>query len=161
MERDESATRYFVVERVLFRWVGMQRRRNGCEWRYDVQYRTTLASPGCFRLLVPLAKNSTLLQCDGPTTCIAVGTNLTSNPYVIGTSNNGTTWTAQHVPDNAVDLTGISCSTAEDCVAVGNSGNTAAGSTIMSTISGGSSWTQQVPPDGTSQLKSVACPEHR
>ena len=44
------------------------------------------------------------------TTCIAVGTNLSSTPYVIGTSNNGATWSAQIPPPNAVDLTGISCS---------------------------------------------------
>ena len=59
---------------------------------------------------------------------------------------------------NAVDLTGISCSDSEDCVAVGNTGNLGAGSTIMGTTTGGLSWTAQTPPPGTSQLSSVSCP---
>ena len=59
---------------------------------------------------------------------------------------------------NAVDLTGISCSDAEDCVAVGNTGNLGAGSTIMGTTTAGLSWTAQNPPPGTSRLSSVSCP---
>ena len=47
---------------------------------------------------------------------------------------------------------------AEDCIAVGNSGNNGAGSTIMGTTTGGLSWTAQRPPAGTSTLNSVSCP---
>ena len=67
------------------------------------------------------------VACPDETTCIAVGTNLDSASYVIGTSNNGSTWSLQGTPPTAVDLTGISCSAPEDCIAVGNSGNTGAG----------------------------------
>ena len=99
-----------------------------------------------------------MLFADRPPTCIAVGTNLSSTPYVIGTSNNGSTWSAQIPPPNAVDLTGISCSGAVDCIAVGNNGNMGAGSTIMGTTNGGLSWVAQNPPSGTSRLNAVSCP---
>ena len=86
---------------------------------------------------MPDGKQLNAISCPSETTCIAVGTNLSSTPYVVGTSNNGSTWSLQSPPSNAVDLTGISCSAAEDCVAVGNTGNLGAGSTIMSTTTGG------------------------
>ena len=103
-------------------------------------------------------RSSNAVACPNATTCIAVGTNLSSTPYVVGTSNNGSTWSLQTPPTNAVDLTGISCSAAEDCIAVGNTGNLGAGSTIMGTTTGGLSWTAQTPPPGTSRLGSVSCP---
>ena len=100
-------------------------------------------------------------MCPLATTCIAVGTNLSSTPYVVETSNNGDTWSLQTPPSNAVDLTGISCSAPEDCVAVGNTGNLGAGSTIMTTTTGGLSWTAQSPPSGTSRLEFGVVPDHR
>ncbi len=87
-----------------------------------------------------------------------MGTNLDSTPYAIGTSNNGSSWSRQHPPPNAVDLTGISCSSYVDCIAVGSSGNPGAGSTIMGTITGGLSWTAQNPPPGIGTVNAVSCP---
>ena len=97
-------------------------------------------------------------RCPNETTCIARRHELHSTPYAVGTSNNGSTWSSQSPPANAIDLTGISCSAAEDCVAVGSTGNTGAGSTIMGTTTGGLSWTSQNAPAGTGQLNSVSCP---
>ena len=111
-----------------------------------------------FRTSIPVGKQLNSVICEASETCIAVGTNLSSVPYVIGTSNNGATWSAQDPPSNAVDLTGISCSSAYDCIAVGNSGNTGAGSTIMGTTTGGLSWTSQAPPRGVSGLNAISCP---
>ncbi len=102
--------------------------------------------------LIPTGTQLNSLACPIETTCIAVGTNLSSTPYVVGTSNNGSTWSSQSAPSNAIDLTGISCATAVDCIAVGNSGNTGAGSTIMGTTTGGLSWVVQNPPPGASRL---------
>ena len=62
--------------------------------------------------LNPRGSSSIAIACPNETTCIAVGTNLSSTPYVVGTSNNGSTWSLQTPPANAVDLTGISCSAA-------------------------------------------------
>ncbi len=108
---------------------------------------------------IPSGTELESIACPIETTCVAVGSNLSSSPFVIGTSNSGSTWTSQNPPANAVHLTGISCSAAEDCIAVGDNGDTGAGSTIMSTtrwrISPGH---PQVPPAGTSQLNSVSCP---
>ena len=95
------------------------------------------------------------------TTCIAVGTNLSSTPYVVGTSNNGSTWSLQTPPTNAVDLTGISCSAAEDCIAVGNTGNLGAGSTIMGTTTGGLSVDGTDPATGNESLELGVVPDHR
>ncbi len=88
---------------------------------------------------IPTGKQLDDVACQTSSACIAVGTNLTSTPYVIGTANNGSTWSLQsQAAANAVDLTGISCS-AQDCVAVGDSGNRGAGSTIMVSTTGGQS----------------------
>ena len=96
--------------------------------------------------------------CPVETTCVGVGSNLSSTPYAVGTSNSGSSWTSQSPPSNAVHLTGVACSAAEDCVAVGDNGNPGAGSTIMTTTTGGLSWSMQLPPNGTSQLSPVSCP---
>ena len=77
---------------------------------------------------------------------------------MIGTLNNGSTWSLQSPPANAVDVTGISCANAADCIAVGNNGNNGAGSTIMATTNGGAAWTAEMPPAGISRLSSVSCP---
>ncbi len=91
--------------------------------------------------------------------CIATGTNLDSTPYVIRNFQQRIhVGLAQSPPPNAVDVTGISCSSLLDCVAVGDSGNIGAGSTIMNTNSGGLAWTNQTPPAGTSRLLSASCP---
>ncbi len=53
---------------------------------------------------------------------------------------------------------GISCSTSLTCIAVGDSGNTADGSTIFGTSTGGVAWASQTPPFGVADFASIACP---
>ena len=111
-----------------------------------------------FPTTIPAGEQLNDVYCAASTTCIAVGSNLNSTRYVIGSANSGSTWSPQTAPSNAVDLTGISCSTALACIAVGSSGNNGAGSSIMGTTTGGLSWTSQSPPAGTSTINSVSCP---
>ena len=105
---------------------------------------------------IPAGSQLNAITCVNITTCTAVGTNLNTTSYVIGTSNNGQTWSSQTVPANAVDVTGISCSAPGACVAVGNTGNLGAGSTIMSTTTGGLSWSASRHP--LERVASGACP---
>jgi photosystem II stability/assembly factor-like uncharacterized protein len=98
------------------------------------------------------------LSCPNTATCIGVGSTLSSTPYVIITNDDGAIWTSQTPPADEIDVTGISCSSLFDCVAVGYTGNNGAGSTIMSTTTGGTSWAQDVPPPGISMLTSASCP---
>ena len=66
---------------------------------------------------------------------------------IVATTNGGTSWTAQHVTGGSTpQLSGISCPTATDCMAVGSTGASVPGSGVVVTTSdGGTTWS---PADG-------------
>ncbi len=74
------------------------------------------------------------------------------------TVNGGKTWVAQSLGlDPAPALTGISCPTAQLCLAVGLSGS-APGGIVLITRDAGASWTAGAIPAGATVITSVQCP---
>jgi len=110
----------------------------------------------------------TAVSCHGAHACTAVGyfTTTTQSQYGLAGRWNGATWAIQKVPEPAgnpdVTLTGVSCSTSTDCVAVGPAtSSVSAGQSIVDHWNG-SLWkvaTSVQHPVGAigSRLNSVAC----
>lgn len=107
------------------------------------------------------------VSCVAASDCIAVGeTGLSGSPQILAYRWNGTSWTQQTPPAPAgasdPELTGVSCVSARNCTAVGDSnvGNDG-GNTIFAEHWNGSTWAVQVLPlpGGTSasSLGSVSC----
>lgn len=88
-----------------------------------------------------------------PTTeeCEAAGGFVDKGGSMWGTGDGGSTWTRQHLP-GAVDLVGVSCDSADECVAV------TAGSQAWVTEDGGSSWSEHTLPSPVLDLRGIACP---
>ncbi len=97
------------------------------------------------------------VTCTSVTSCLAtVGSTGNASDAIIGTKDGGATWSVQNVPVTASDLfSGITCSTALDCYAVGTGINTGV---IVASADGGSTWTSQSVPTGSAvQLSAVSC----
>jgi hypothetical protein len=112
------------------------------------------------------------VSCVSATTCTAVGyATINTAPhqfvgalYAVGKVNGGS-WTVQTVPDPAGyangGFTGVSCTSASSCIAVGQYGTTANGGAALAERWNGTSWTVlSVPDPATSintQLNAVSC----
>jgi photosystem II stability/assembly factor-like uncharacterized protein len=91
---------------------------------------------------------------------VAVGGNTDfTTGAVIATTDGGRTWVPQAIPSNSGPLTGVSCPTATNCVAVGVNGNTSGqlSAQILATTNGGATWVAQVAPSSAAELLEVTC----
>ena len=120
-------------------------------------------------------KNSNLeaVSCTSARSCVAVGSYANAGDtvgFTLVESWNGTSWSIQHSPNplgaKVSFLAGVSCTSAQNCVAVGNSGN--ATSTIGHTLAerwNGTRWSLQHTPNPTgaedSTLGAVSCTSAR
>ncbi len=105
------------------------------------------------------------VSCVSTLDCVAVGYNggnmfgQGASSVVISTTDGGTTWTNQTLPNNSYALTGISCASTSHCVAVGNvvaSGGE--GGVILVTTDGGANWKFGSGVAGAPTLASISCP---
>src|SRR4029077_9080966 len=105
-------------------------------------------------------------SCTAAASCEAVGVQAgSSGTTALAEAWNGTAWGVQPVPDPRggaeVTLTGISCASPDDCVAVGNY-NSSTVPAILAERWNGTSWSIQAIPDpgGSSYatLSEVSCP---
>lgn len=102
------------------------------------------------------------ISCASESDCVAVGEDGTGNgsPAVWTTSNGGSSWTEQTVPNAGGSnsyVRWVSCPSIAVCVAVGNDSN---GEDAWSTSDGGSSWTEQPIPDidaSNGTLSDISC----
>jgi photosystem II stability/assembly factor-like uncharacterized protein len=78
---------------------------------------------------------------------------------IVATTNGGKTWKAQHVAGGSTpQLTGVSCPTPADCVAVGSNGASLPGSGIvLATTNKGATWNQVAAPPGALAVITVLC----
>jgi hypothetical protein len=123
--------------------VGVAEEWNGSTW-------TTLPTPAAFPSLDSVS-------CSSATACMAVGDNgAGSSNTPVAEQWNGSTWTAETIPALGVGdasgatLTGISCTAANACVAVGSAGDSG-----DSAVWNGASWTAE--PTGSGSLSVVSC----
>ncbi|MCL4448359.1 MAG: IPT/TIG domain-containing protein [Actinobacteria bacterium] len=105
--------------------------------------------------------------------CVAVGAGVyNGNPatyyndgvVLVGTASSGSalSWSTAYTETTATDLLGVSCSTATNCTAVGDSPNfhvapSFTNPTIFTTSNGGSTWSVTKAPSDVSVLDSVSC----
>jgi hypothetical protein len=102
------------------------------------------------------------ISCAPVSDCVAVGEDGTGNgnPAVWTTSNEGSAWTEQTVPNSGGSnsyLRWVSCPSTTVCVAVGNDTND---EDAWSTADGGTSWTEQPIPDidtSNGTLSDISC----
>ena len=128
---------------------------NGKTWKI-----TPAASPGTTNTQLAA------VSCTAPSACTAVGFGIHGlGPLPLAETWNGTTWTIQQAPLPAGakhgQLSGVSCTTATACTAVGQ---WAAGTTTgtLAEVWNGSAWAPQSTPDpagqgGVSVLSAVSC----
>lgn len=103
------------------------------------------------------------VSCASSTVCEAVGGNIalsgsgeSLSPVAIGTTDGGTTWTSQVLPDAASAMNGVSCSSITTCMTVGST--LLPGSVVAVTTDGGATWTDASSGLQDSNLSSVSCP---
>ena len=103
------------------------------------------------------------VDCPSATRCWAVGATLgtaqaPSTGAVVTTSDGGVRWRVQPVPATVGYLTGIVCTSARACTAVGQVGTNGAGpGAVLTTANAGATWTLQAVPAGTTDVTAVAC----
>ena len=78
---------------------------------------------------------------------------------IVATTNGGQTWKAQHVTGGSTpQLSGVSCPTADDCIAVGSNGASLPGSgVVLATTDGGATWSPVAAPPGALTVTTVLC----
>jgi photosystem II stability/assembly factor-like uncharacterized protein len=83
----------------------------------------------------------------------------TGATVIAATTNGGTTWKAQAVSGGSTpQLSGVSCPTATECVAVGSNGASLPGSGVVITTSdAGATWTSVASPQNALAVLSVTC----
>jgi photosystem II stability/assembly factor-like uncharacterized protein len=98
--------------------------------------------------------------------CWAVGTagpNPAPSPgaanVIVVTTNGGRTWKAQHVTGGSTpQLTGLSCPTPTNCIAVGSNGASVPGSgVVLATTNAGATWNPVAAPPGALAVVTVLC----
>lgn len=94
--------------------------------------------------------------------CWAVGSTLATStapagPALVATTDGGATWAVLTLPPTVGYLSGIACSSARSCTAVGQVGVTGVGPGAVLTTSNGTSWVLQVVPAGTTDVTAVDC----
>ncbi|HEY1443711.1 MAG TPA: hypothetical protein VGF51_02340 [Acidimicrobiales bacterium] len=106
------------------------------------------------------------LSCATVRRCWAVGVvrpNATAPPgsatVIVATKNGGRTWRAQHVTGGSTpQLSGVSCPTPTDCIAVGSNGGSLPGSgVVLATTNAGATWNPVVAPTGALTVMTVSC----
>jgi photosystem II stability/assembly factor-like uncharacterized protein len=116
-----------------------------------------------------LTSNAGDVSCPTSTMCFAVGTNsgTPSTGFISTSTDAGATWqsltlptglTVAGFPASIISLSGVSCSSATDCVVVG--AETEGGSDfplILTTSDGGQTWQVPAVPNTVSQLAAVSC----
>jgi len=106
------------------------------------------------------------VSCSTATTCIAVGTDNASGTITpVAEAWDGTAWTRQNTPQPAgaasSSLAGVSCVSASDCTAVGDSAAPSGADSPLVERWDGSAWTIQPTPNpggASSALNAVSCP---
>ena len=94
--------------------------------------------------------NFNAVTCTAISQCLAVGGTDSGTAVAAITSNAGSTWASQSVPQGTTTLDAVSCGGPTNCVAVGQGD-------IMSTSDGGNSWSEQAPPSKNTTLLGVSC----
>jgi hypothetical protein len=103
------------------------------------------------------------VDCVSASRCWAVGTTLgtggaPNGAAVVGTTDGGSTWISQTVPASVGFLSGVACSSASRCTAVGQAAPTTNGQgAIVTTADGGAAWTVVPTPPGLLDLTAVTC----
>lgn len=104
------------------------------------------------------------MQCPSPTRCLMVGdaTPGDGSPsgLILGSADDGKTWTFESVPPGTTFLNGVSCANATTCVVVGGGIEARGGSDrdILTTGDGGRTWTSRPVPPSAIGLDGVSCP---
>lgn len=82
-----------------------------------------------------------------------------STTVIAATKNGGRTWYAQHVAGGSTpQLSGVSCPTVTDCIAVGSNGASLPGSgVVLATTDGGTTWNPVTAPMGALTVMAVSC----
>ena len=105
------------------------------------------------------------LSCGTARRCWAVGV-VGPNPasasgatVIDATTNGGVTWKAQRVTDGSTpQLSGVSCPTAMECMAVGSNGSSLpGGGVVVTTSDAGATWSPAVSPRNALVVSSVTC----
>jgi photosystem II stability/assembly factor-like uncharacterized protein len=106
----------------------------------------------------------TAVSCADALHCWAVGgtdpsaTAATPAVAIAATVDGGMSWKAQRLTlTTPPELSGISCPTKEDCIAVGSTGTTSGGSIVVTTLDGGTTWTQAPSPVNSYGISAVNC----
>ncbi len=83
----------------------------------------------------------------------------TSAVVIVATANGGKSWKSQQVTGGTTpQLSGISCPTATECMAVGSNGASLPGSgVVVTTTDGGTTWSPTMSPQNALSVTSVAC----
>lgn len=117
---------------------------------------------------LPAPVNSlTALECVNAMRCWAVGSTVgvggaPNGAAIITTADGGVRWSTQVIPPTVGYLSGIACSDARHCTAVGQAGQTFDGqSVIIVTTDGGQHWAQALMPPGISDVTAVWCQTDR
>jgi hypothetical protein len=82
-----------------------------------------------------------------------------SATVIVATKTGGRTWRAQHVVGGSTpQLSGVSCPTPADCIAVGSDGGSLPGSgVVLATTNAGVTWAPVATPSGALTVMSVSC----
>ena len=81
-----------------------------------------------------------------------------SATVIVATRNGGRSWHAQHVAGGSTpELSGVSCPTTRDCIAVGSDGASLPGGVVVATTNGGATWTPVSSPTGALTVMAVSC----
>lgn len=95
--------------------------------------------------------------------CWAVGSTLASSSgpagaALVASTDGGGTWALQPIPPSVGYLSGIACTSARSCAAVGQVGLNGLGpGAILTTGNGGRTWDLQAVPTGTTDVTAVDC----
>ena len=113
--------------------------------------------------LPTIVKSLAAISCSSASHCVAVGDGPRdpkvigdpSLPIIVTTTNGGATWAAVEPPAGLQALGGVSCGSAEDCLAVGSgTGGTGA---VLATTDGGTHWTVLTLPSSAGVVYAVSC----
>jgi photosystem II stability/assembly factor-like uncharacterized protein len=74
---------------------------------------------------------------------------------VIATTDGGGTWSAENVPGGVTGLSGISCTSSQDCWAVG--GGNGAPAVALATTDRGQTWKTEAVPGALTSLAGISC----
>jgi photosystem II stability/assembly factor-like uncharacterized protein len=105
------------------------------------------------------------VSCSSPTLCVAVGSNPDEleNPSAPGTAikttDEGDTWTSVNMPQTTATLDQVSCPSATQCVAGGESPSPGGAAPLYESSDGGNTWsTAPSSPSGLSAVAGISCP---